>query len=455
MDVQVFSSQSYDLINKVFFKNLLQYQQMQNDLMTPQGAVNMVPNAFMQNVAPPLPIDYQPPPPPPPQQQTQESIQNIVLAQSTIQAPNTLPDQPTKEFQSNAGQKHTNVPLSTNQTEPANNTHTHGKNTNFEQNYSQQNQDGFHRNNRNSRWNNNNRNTRLFGGNQFSNRNTYDRNEPECNDDPDSCEYANEEKSQEELAFDIQFGKWEDSFMEWKRNNANHPDQGQYNDFVIKMEGCRKQLLQRRKMLRQKRLDSISSTQKTHNQTMKSEIRNDLLDENQEDEKVIPTGTSSGFGQESSNFLTVDRSRIESGIPGLDLVSGGSVPKTDPNIVAHVNNILGNPEIKSLLSNLQKQQNDTDTVNFQPNNDNSNENDSNNFERFDNENRFENLQNNDIPQQNPFRNQNRDDSEFSRYQSKQFEEKIQRGQSFNENRLSGFSSFDRDTGDFSQQVNII
>lgn len=431
---------------------LLQYQQLQNDLMgTQSGVHNMVPNAFMQNIAPPLPVDYQPPPPPPPQQQTQENVQSTGVAQSSNQASNTPQEQTIKEPQPTIS----HMPLSTNQNEPSNNTQSHSKIVNYEQsNYSHQNQDGFRRNNR---WNNNDRSNRPFGGTHFNNRNTFECDEPTNMDGPgNDRDYGNEEKSQEEIAFDVQFRKWEESFMEWKRNNANHPDQGQYNDFVTKMEVCRKQLTQRRETLRQKRLDSNHAAQaKQKNQPTKPEVENESLEGKQESKMVGFTDTTSGFGQGSSSFLTIDRSGSESGIPGLDLV-GGNVPKTDPNIVAHVNNILGNPEIKSLLSNLQKQQNESEQTQFQQNNDNSNENDfkhgSNMFNRFGNEGRFEKLQNNDMPQQNPFRNKNQDDSDLPRYQSRQFEENPKRGRFWNENSSGDMSSFDRDRSTFSQEV---
>lgn len=388
---------------------------------------------------------------------------------------------------------HTNISsINSNQTQLSNMPQTHGKNTNFDSsNYSQQNQDGYRRNQqyRNNRWNNNNnnnnnRNNRMFGGNNFSNRNQYDDEDEAYNDSPQQQqqqkqqqhenEHANEEKSQEEIAFDIQFRKWEEGYSQWKIQNANHPDQNQYNDFVIKMEGCREQLLQRREKLRQKRLDSIRETQikqKNVQGPPDIESQRETIEKTASDQaNPSSTETATSFAVQSSSGSSLFATNNEGGIPGLDLVETAvapkteNVPKSDLNIVAHVNNILGNPEIQSLLSNIQKQQTETEQSK-PPTTGNPIESDfpsgSNTFSQpKGNVSRFERYPNKMDTQQprNPFRHESRDDRDISPHQtsiSNQFENNTKRGRFRNENSSKPSSygdHFDRDRGNFAQQV---
>lgn len=79
-------------------------------------------------------------------------------------------------------------------------------------------------------------------------------NQRKSNTPPKVNDHNNEEKSQEEIAFEISYRKWENQLDEWKRINANHPDRKQYDDFVTKMEECQQTMMQRREILRQNRL---------------------------------------------------------------------------------------------------------------------------------------------------------------------------------------------------------
>lgn len=492
------------------------------------GLQNMVQNAFMQSSVPPLPpIDQPPPPPPAPSQQTapQDSTQTTAATQSSQQNPSTSYEHNLNEQRRNPYQQQQQQPplqqnlqqqsrpqqymlhqqqqssqqqqlnqrqqsspnsMTTNQNESSHMAQASRKGTNYEQSnysgYSQQNQDGaFRRNNnnanssnnsRNNRWNNN-RNNRAFGGNNFNNRNPFERDEPMFQNDAQQNTDSREEKSEEEKAFDIQFRKWEDSFMEWKRNNANHPDQNQYNDFVVKMEGCRKQLLQRREMLKQKRLDAQREAQNSQSLNADDQMdsyedkpeqgleTNRLVEEQQNQEPEIEATGDSAQGSSSTSFFG-KQPGDSAGIPGLDLVSDKKSPmlepksepkpepKPEPNIVEHVNNILGNPEIQSLLSNIQKQQH----VSEPPKIDDIKKKEdfqlgSDTFNRFGNASHFDRPQNDDIPQRNSFRSDNRDDSNMQQYHDNPHEDGNNRGRFWNENTSNDFN---RDRNNYPHQV---
>ncbi|XP_055309199.1 probable serine/threonine-protein kinase DDB_G0282963 [Sitodiplosis mosellana] len=439
-----------------------QYGERYQEIMTAQNAVpNMIPNAFnayqLHSVAPPPPTQPQPPPPPPPLQQTHgdapvsQNTQTIsqVAPNMTQQTPTSSTDQITSEQQPLFNANNTKTSINSNETQVH-----HSQSANFENtNYSQQNQDGYRRHQpyRNNRWNNNNRNTRTFVGNNFNNRTQPDREDQMNNDGPQQDEYVNEEKSQEEVAFDIQFRKWEDSFMEWKLNNANHPDQNQYNDFVVKMEGCRKQLLVRRETLRQKRLNSFREARiQPANQVRETdESQNEAFEQTTDQESHIPsTQTADNCVQTPGSVLFPSNNDDGGGdIPGLDLVSGEKVPKADLNIVAHVNNILGNPEIQTLLSNIQKQQNETQPSKAHHDYSNLEENDRSSLNTLDqpcgsSDNRFGRYQNNTDTQKhqiiNSFHDNNRQserdvDMDMSQPNSNQFEINSKRRRYWNEN----------------------
>uniref|UniRef100_A0AAG5D3J3 YLP motif-containing protein 1 n=1 Tax=Anopheles atroparvus TaxID=41427 RepID=A0AAG5D3J3_ANOAO len=70
-----------------------------------------------------------------------------------------------------------------------------------------------------------------------------------------------EEKSNEELAFDEQFRKWEQEFESWKHKNKNHPDKAAYREYEQKCMNCRKKLLERREQLRRKRIEQNAAAQ--------------------------------------------------------------------------------------------------------------------------------------------------------------------------------------------------
>ncbi|XP_059484707.1 YLP motif-containing protein 1-like isoform X2 [Neocloeon triangulifer] len=64
---------------------------------------------------------------------------------------------------------------------------------------------------------------------------------------------AAEELSQAETEFDLQFKNWEDQFENWKKENVDHPDRQQYEEYESKMELFREQLLARREVMKKKR----------------------------------------------------------------------------------------------------------------------------------------------------------------------------------------------------------
>lgn len=472
---------------------------------------------------PPLPDAYQPPPPPPPVQSMQPSempVQPVMYSQThNLQQPppkvQVAPEQPSDSS------PRMNEPQSThiNPTQPSASMLSQDRNFNVDQSHSQHNQDGFRRNIRSSRWGNNdnsdnnsdnsNRNNRMFGGHtNFSNRNSTSHDDHASNDHDDDDE-EKEEKSQEEIAFDISFQKWEDQLASWKRNNANHPDRNQYNDFITKMEGCRKQLLQRRENLRQKRLDRIRSAQLVQNSpnnpspqaTNKNEISAEGLD--QENFGQTRTTTNNFEPEEpiAPGLFSSDRCDGNAAIPGLDLVSGddrpsrsgggGSVggdgpppscsapakcesakPETDSNIVARVTNILGNPQIQSLLSNIQKQKSETAMLqsNVQARGLNAiaidGQSGVNVFNRPpDNLGHIDKQQNTDEPQTNPFRHNTHCDADLGAPNFSEHDMNSKRGRYDVENtvndrpefdrfdRFDRFNRFDRDRNDPFTQVN--
>lgn len=407
--------------------------------------------------------------------QQQEMSQNVAHVQNTQQLSSQQPSPKTNEQHSDINI--TNANQTQHQPSPSSSMQTKNEDFNAEQStYSQHNLDGFRRNNRNSRWgnnnnsnnvgnsnnNNNNRNNRMCGGNNFNNRNNYDReNQHALPQDASEPLDDNSEKSQEEIAFDIQFQKWEDSLMEWKRNNANHRDQSQYNDFVEKMEGCRRQLLQRRETLRQKRLDTIREAQakKNNNQPKNDEMTNETSPSNITcDEPIVKLTDRKSV---ASDLFSSQRNNNEMGIPGLDLVSEKNVEpicnvtQPDPNIVAHVNNILGNPEIQSLLSNIQKQKHESVPVQSNDTNDlnvNNTQMYGSNLptSQLDDGNRFGSYQREKC-QVNPFRPNNQDSVNLSEQNVNQFEGNPKRGRYWNDNQQT--DRFDRDRSNYTMQVN--
>lgn len=202
---------------------------------------------------------------------------------------------------------------------------------------------------------------------QFSN-NLGDSSRTDCKRDEPLDDEGN--KTPEEIAFDEQFRKWEEQFMNWKRDNANHPDRKAYNDYESKMEECRSKLLQRRAEMRQRRATAISSKivdqadlAPTQTVTKHEENENEM---SQSDESQVATNAGSTVESKDQNIGVFVASNSESGIPGLDLVdesigneniSNVAPPEANSNFSA-INNILGDPNIKSLLSNIQKQQQD-------------------------------------------------------------------------------------------------
>lgn len=453
------------------------YQQPTYPQQTHSQQTYQQPNQTQQN--------HPPPNHPPPNQSHQNHPQRNQpqLNQSQMNHP------PPSNSHQNHSQRNQSQPNHSKQNYPQQTNSAHA-----EHSQSQQNQDGFRRNNRANRWgndnsnnannnNNNNRNSRSFGGNSFNNLNTFDRDEPEKKelkrDLPDADELNdNADKSQDEIAFEAQFRKWEDSFMEWKRNNANHPDRNQYNEFVEKMEGCRRQLQQRREMLRKKHLDSKRDAQlpdsKQSEQQSKPNKENDKIESTRAAEPSTKLPNESHPIPPSANLFT-NRSDSEAGIPGLDLVAEESAPtpKSDPNIVARVTNILGNPEIQSLLSNIQiqKQQHETaqsNPVDIQHTNQSdaprigsnafNRSDDVDHFDHFGHSDHFDQFDNDnpdmEMSPPNPFRKNKR--GGYDQPPADNFEKNAKRGRFWNDNAPNKNSNFfdqmNRDGGNFPQQV---
>lgn len=466
-------------------------------------------------VAPPPLPDYQPPPPPPPVQTSQPSVQTMqppempAQLEMHVQPPNLQQPPPqvriaSQQQSDNTSKMHEPQTTHINQTQTGISALPQEKNFNFEQSYSQSNQDGFRRNNRSNRWGNNNnggnnsgdsnRSSRMFGGQaNFPNRNTTAR------DDHTTNENDREEKSQEEIAFEENFQKWENQLAEWKRTNANHPDRNLYNDFVMKMERCRQQLLQRRETLRQKRLDRIRNEQTVEttqsNPPPQTAMKNEISTEGIHQENVSQTNVGAGVLTTGVNNFVLEKTVASSlfsskscdnnaAIPGLDLVSGNDTPsqpnapsqsiapsqsvapsesiapsqfntspKCDPtdsdpnsNIVARVTNILGNPEIQSLLSNIQKQQ--SESAISQSNiardfNENDARSGAHSFDRPENVEHFEKVPNTEEPQRNPFRPNLCNDFDMNARNTSQYDMAPKRGRYDSENTLDDRSQFDR------------
>lgn len=286
-----------------------------------------MPNAYMMAAQPPLPIESTPPPPPPPlQKKPYENSQNIV--ENEQQASMCKTDQNISKQLQSLNDNETTILTSSNKTQVHHVRSINLESSNF-----------LHHDRRRQPNRKNNQNNRIFVGN---NRIQTNSEEQMILNYQQNDKYVNEVKSQEEIAFDIQFRKWEESFLEWKKNNANHPDQNQYNDFVIKMEACRNQLFSRREQLRQKRL---GSNMQTNSETKASQ-------QTQAEDNSVHSQSGTAF------FIT--KSEGVSEIPGLDGFEEKS-PKANLNIVAHVNNILGDPEIKNFLSSIQKKSSNSHT----------------------------------------------------------------------------------------------
>lgn len=339
----------------------------------------MVSNVFMQNMypgaIPPLPVENKPPPPPippPPSSSTTttvldpnagQSIQTGILQQhqqqqqqslitSNNQKPAVEPIQP--HMPSNVNTQPESAESSTQESFEPN---VNRFNENNRRNINQDNDDNSYSNwrNKNSR---NDRNWIQNNKNQKRNQNQF---ASDSNSSYRSANFENENrggsklqtgrqnladvKSQEEIEFDEQYRIWEEQFDQWKLDNENHQDGQRYNDFLKQMENCRNKMLQKREMLRKKRLKSFgisdSPPPQQHSQTENNSKRE------MDDSKSL-------FGSNDSG-----------GIPGLDLVHGGTSSKNEPldtksevqsTAIADINQILDDPNIKSLLSNIQMQQ---------------------------------------------------------------------------------------------------
>lgn len=217
------------------------------------------------------------------------------------------------------------------------------------------------------------------------------------------------EKSAEELAFDEQFRNWENEFTKWKQQNLNHPDRTAYVEYEEKMEQCRTKLLERREQMRRRKIDktlisevkTIAPPAQEQNQKVISapilsdknteknygfgtqgnvESQDNVTDydaryQNHDDTKQTDSGENF-----MNNFPITGK--VTGGIPGLDLIEEKKSPvksnknnrrqknsssevydledrspkNSDTNrsnfdeISKGINNILGDPNLVSLLS---------------------------------------------------------------------------------------------------------
>lgn len=218
------------------------------------------------------------------------------------------------------------------------------------------------------------------------------------------------EKSAEELAFDEQFRNWENEFTKWKQQNLNHPDRTAYVEYEEKMEQCRTKLLERREQMRRRKIDKnlISDVK-----TIAPLLQEHLQKHNSISAPILPDQSSErnyGIGSQQGNtdnqgdatdydarYQDHDDTKetdtgenfmnnfpisgkITGGIPGLDLIEEKKPPvkpnkkdrrqkkissevydledRSDSNrsnfdeISKGINNILGDPNLVSLLSNI-------------------------------------------------------------------------------------------------------
>lgn len=279
------------------------------------------------------------------------------------------------------------------------------------------------------------------------------------------------EKSAEELAFDEQFRNWENEFIKWKQQNLNHPDRKAYVEYEEKMEQCRTKLLERREQMRRRKIDknlisevktnampaqehlknnnvisaAILPDQKTERnygfmtQLGNVENRDDATDYDARYQSHDDTKTTDTRENFMNNFSIT--SKVTGGIPGLDLIDEKKSPvKSNKNnrrkkntssevydledrssinsdtkrsnfdeISKGINNILGDPNLVSLLSNIN---NPANSSNDRNRNNNSSQPDIQNDELNDTQNIRNSNQNEDF-QQEPFNKQN--NSNTNRY----------------------------------------
>lgn len=172
-------------------------------------------------------------------------------------------------------------------------------------------------------------------------------------------------KTPEEIVFDAQFCKWEEQFMNWKRDNANHPDRKAYNDYEKKMEECRAKLVARREEIRRNR-------SRCHNQS--NDCQENIKQNVGLERQILsqPSEKSDTFelnkNNENLQVHNVENStetKIQDGkIPGLDLISNSIAVHANASVaqqykadLSAIKSVLDNPNLTSLLSTIQVQQN--------------------------------------------------------------------------------------------------
>lgn len=332
---------------------------------------------FMPSMMPPLPIEQtfanNPPPPPPPSDPVQQPTS--IPGPSSIK-PEMPPTISTVQISAPATViKPQNFDVAVSQDT------FDVKAERFNDNNRQDNQDdGFNsfqnrRNNRNNRdWvqnnrnnNNNNRNPFTNNGNNFNRSNNFQTNRSDSqatnrsdlqatnrndsqatnrNDLQATTRPDPDVKSKEEIEFDEQYRQWEEQFENWKNENSNHQDKQRYDDFVAQMELCRESMLKKRDFLRQKRLSQfgLGTNQSPFSNTSQ------MSEGNARDERSQTT--ASLFNSDSGG-----------GIPGLDLVHGGSTKheqidskaEAKTGSIAAINQLLDDPNLKTLLSDIRRQ----------------------------------------------------------------------------------------------------
>lgn len=250
---------------------------MQNKMIGVQQPI--LANNFVQNVIPPpLPTDNNnPPPPPPPENEnfsnlnlnpnanlsTQNIATNVAQALhdvSTLEQsrkPIEKSKQPTNRYNmyerdslpSNSFEnQNSNIDRSNDNLQ----SNFDSNNDRFDENQWNNQDEDFRRNNTNNNMNRNWKNNSNNNANKSNNR--FNRNQSNFGGNNQQRNQNTSEKTQEEILFEEQYRQWEENFLQWKRDNSNHPDRQRYDDFVSQMEGIRKKLLEKRENLRQNRL---------------------------------------------------------------------------------------------------------------------------------------------------------------------------------------------------------
>ncbi|XP_065159847.1 YLP motif-containing protein 1 isoform X2 [Atheta coriaria] len=180
-----------------------------------------------------------------------------------------------------------------------------------------------------------------------------------------------EDLSDPEKKFMKQFAEWEAQFNKWKEQNQDHPDKAQYREYEKKWEAWRNQLLERRELMRKKRLGLLPANVNI-NTSLEMNNGNTTTNSNPKTSTVhnaLNTDTTDVNKPINTNALsTIFKSNLNDGIPGLDLVDAPGQPDDIPpneqkpannevqpalNLEAlskNLNSILGDQKLLNILS---------------------------------------------------------------------------------------------------------